>query len=91
MKCITKIIIKRSAFLYIFIGHLTNLVFSIDYEEDMSYYIPKVSKKIIEPLSLVFLFLYFIIIIFTKFWDLHMDCTTSDHVWKIPIETHQLI
>jgi hypothetical protein len=46
MKCITKIIFKRSTFLYLFISYLTNLVFSIDYEEDMSYYIPKVSKKI---------------------------------------------
>jgi hypothetical protein len=29
-----KIIIKRSTFLYLFIGHLTNLVPSIDYEEE---------------------------------------------------------
>jgi hypothetical protein len=36
IKCITpKIIIKRSTFLYLFIGHLTNLVFSIDYEEEI--------------------------------------------------------
>jgi hypothetical protein len=54
------IINKRCAILYLFIGYLTSLIFSIDYEEDMSYYIPKVSKKILELLSLVFLFLYFI-------------------------------
>jgi hypothetical protein len=34
IKYITKITIKRSTFLYLFIGHLTNLVFSIDYEEE---------------------------------------------------------
>ena len=31
-----KIIIKRSTFLYLFIGHLTNLVLSIDHEEEGS-------------------------------------------------------
>jgi hypothetical protein len=32
-----KIIITRSTILYLFIGHLTDLVFSIDYEEEMPY------------------------------------------------------
>jgi hypothetical protein len=40
-----KIINKRSTFLYLFIGHLTNLVLSIDYEDERSQQIPKVSKK----------------------------------------------
>jgi hypothetical protein len=31
-----KIINKRSTFLYLFIGHLTNLVLSIDHEEEGS-------------------------------------------------------
>jgi hypothetical protein len=31
-----KIIITRSTLLYLFIGHLTNLVFSIDYEEEIN-------------------------------------------------------
>jgi hypothetical protein len=31
-----KITIKRSTFLYLFIGPLTNLVLSIDYEEERS-------------------------------------------------------
>ena len=35
--CNHNIISKRSPSLHLFIGHLTNLVFSIDYEEEMPY------------------------------------------------------
>jgi hypothetical protein len=51
IKCITtKIISRRSTFLYLCVGYLTNLVPLIDYEKKMSYQISNVSKNL-EPLS----------------------------------------
>jgi hypothetical protein len=63
-----KIIITRSTLLYLFIGHLTNLVFSIDYEEEINALLnSKGLKKILETFSLIFL-----ILLFSLFYDIYI-------------------